>query len=118
MKIDFSRPIKALDGTDRTERRKRKNAQGIEEEVVEPIRLCDVCITALDRQLEKEPALTPKEKYRRGHLAQRCYGAKEPINIDVEDVALLKELVGITFLSNILVAEVWDMLDGGGGAEE
>jgi hypothetical protein len=100
MKIDFNAPIKALDGGD------RKDEKG------DVFRLRDACVTALDRAPEDETKkVDAKEKYRRGHLAQRIYGAKEPIALDAEDVALVKNLVGRIFMSNLIVAEVWDMLD-------
>ena len=100
MKIDFNAPVKALNGDD------RKDDKG------DVFRLRDACVLALDRAVEGEAKqIDAKEKYRRGHLAQRIYGAKEPIALDAEDIALIKGLVGKVYLSNLIVAEVWDMLD-------
>ena len=100
MKIDFSQAIKALDGTD------RKDGKG------EAFLLRDACVIALDHVGDDEAKkLEAKEKYRRGHLAKRIYGAKEAIAVDLEDVALLKKLVGNIYNSNLIIAEVWDALD-------
>lgn len=100
MKINFRQAIKALDGSDRKGPKDEK------------FLLRDACIVALDNCGEEDARkIEPKEKYRRGDLARRIYGAKEPIIIVAEDVALLKTLIGKIYLSNIIVAEAWDMLD-------
>jgi hypothetical protein len=100
MKIDFNAPVKALNGED------RKDEKG------DIFKLKDACVMALDRALEDEvKKLDAKEKYRRGHLAKRIYGAAEPIALDIEDIALIKGLVGKIFNSNLIITEVWDMLD-------
>ena len=100
MKINFRQVIKALDGSDRKDQKGNK------------FLLRDACIIALDNIGEEgAKRLEPKEKYRRGDLARRIYGAKEPFIIVAEDVALLKTLIAKVYVSNIIVAEVWDMLD-------
>ena len=100
MKINFRQAVKALDGSD------RKDPRG------DKFLLRDACIVALDNCGEDEARkIEPKEKYRRGDLARRIYGAKEPFVVEAEDIALLKTLVGKIYVSNIIVTEVWDMLD-------
>lgn len=67
MKINFRQAVKALDGSD------RKDPRG------DKFLLRDACIVALDNCGEDEARkIEPKEKYRRGDLARRIYGAKEP----------------------------------------
>jgi hypothetical protein len=54
--------------------------------------------------------LDGKEKYRRGALASKIYGCKEPIALDLEDVKLVKDLIGKIYGPRI-VKEAWDLLD-------
>ncbi len=99
MKIDFQQPIPALTGEP------RKDTDGT------LFLLRDACVMALDRADADDLKPDGKEKARRGHLAQRIFGAKEPIALDLEDVALIKRLVGRIYHSTLIVAEVEDMLD-------
>jgi hypothetical protein len=100
LKINFRQVVKALDGSDRKDPKGNK------------FLLRDACIIALDNTGEEEAKkLEPKEKYRRGDLARRIYGAKEPFIVDAEDIALLRALVAKVYVSNIVVADVWDLLD-------
>ncbi len=98
MKLDFSQPIPALDGGDRKDGDK-------------PYLLRDACVLALDRADADDKRPDGDEKSKRGHLAMRIYGAKEALHVTVEDVALIKRLVGRVFNSSILVAQIEDMLD-------
>jgi hypothetical protein len=98
MKIDFSKPVPALDGGPRKDGEK-------------PYLLRDACVLALDRADADDKRPDGDEKSKRGHLAMHIYGAKEPLHVTVEDVALIKRLVGKVFNSSILVAQIEDMLD-------
>lgn len=98
MKINFQQPVMGLDG------RPRKDGP-------ETILLRDIAVLALDRADADDTKPDGKEKARRGHLAQRVYGAKEPIALDVEEVALIKRLIGRVYQSTVIIATVEDMLD-------
>jgi hypothetical protein len=105
MKIDFNAPVMGLDG------KPRKDGATV-------VLLKDIAVLALDRADADDSKPDAKEKVRRGHLAQRVYGAKEPIALDVEDVALIKRLVGRVYQSTVIVATVEDMLDPQGEPPE
>lgn len=98
MKINFLTPLKALNGED------IKDSKG------EIFMLRDAAVVALDSSAPEDGKLEGKEKYRRGHLASRIYGAKEPIALDVDDVKLVKDLIGRTYGPRV-VNEAWDLLD-------
>lgn len=99
MKIDFDRVLTGLNGES------IKDPRGTD------IRLKDVCINALDYYGADELLKAPgQEKYHRGQLAQRIYDASGPIEISVEDVALLKSLTGKIYGPHVVMV-VWDMLD-------
>ena len=98
MKIDFAQPIKALNG------KPMKNQDGTD------FLLRDAATVALDANFEEDKRLEYKEKYRRGDLAKRIYRCKEPINLDVDDLKLVKDMVGRAFGPQV-VKEAWDMID-------
>lgn len=98
MKIDFSQKILQLDGTPMKAEEGKDFTVGM------------AAVVAIDAVTEETKRLEPKEKYHRGELAARIYRAKEPIKVDVADVALIKDLIGKVYGPHI-VHEAWDMLD-------
>ena len=98
MKIDFSVALKSLAGDE------IKDGKG------EAFTLRDAAVVALDAVSDDDRKLDGKEKYRRGHLATRIYGTKEPIALDVDELALVKTLIGKIYGPRI-VKETWDILD-------
>ena len=98
MKIDFSVPLKALSGED------IKDGKGA------AFTLRDAAVVALDAVSDDDRKLDGKGKYRRGHLASRIYGCKEPIVLDVDDLKLVKDLIGKIYGPRV-VHEAWDLLD-------
>ena len=98
MKIDFSMALKALAGDE------IKDGKG------ETFTLRDAAVVALDAVSDEDRKLEGKEKYRRGALASRIYGAKEAIALDVDDLKLVKDLIGKIYGPRI-VKEAWDLLD-------
>ncbi len=54
--------------------------------------------------------LSGEEKVRRAALAQRIYTSKEPLALKVEDVALIKKLVGKAY-APLVVMRAWSILD-------
>ena len=99
MKIDFLTPLKSLNGDD------------IKDNKGEIFTLRDAAIVALDSVFDDDRKLEGKEKYRRGALATRIYGAKEPIALDVDELKLVKDLIGRTYGPRV-VKESWDLLEG------
>ena len=99
MKIDFSASLKALSGDE------------IKDDKGEIFTLRDATVVALDAVSDDDRKLEGKEKYRRGALASRVYGCKEPIMLDVDDVKLVKDLIGKIYGPRI-VKEAWDLLEG------
>jgi len=73
------------------------------------ILLYDVCTNALLFNA-KDEKLEGKEKMRRFKLAHKIYGTKELVSIDVEDVALIKELVAKIY-STLITGQVWELLE-------
>ena len=104
MKIDFSQEILTLDG------------EPMKTEKGETFTLRNAAVICLDAMTEEIKQLSPKDKYHRGHLAERIYRAKEPIKVDVTDVALVKELIGKIYGPHI-VKVAWDLLDADGEEE-
>ena len=105
MKIDFNQVILTLSGE---EMKTEKN---------EPFTLRNAAVMALDAMTEELKRLDPKEKYRRGAIAARIYRAKEPIVLAVDDVALVKDLIGKVYGPHI-VHEAWNLLDPPGATED
>ena len=98
MKIDFAVALKSLSGDE------IKDGKG------EAFTLRDAAVVALDAVSDDDRKLDGKEKYRRGHLATRIYGTKEPIALDVDELKLVKDLIGKIYGPRI-VKETWDILD-------
>lgn len=76
----------------------------------EPILLRDILVNALNAPDNKTNP-DGKEKQRRYHLAQKIWGALEPIDLSVDDLSLLKTLVANVYPSPMIVGQVLDILD-------
>ena len=100
MRIDFNQEIKDFRGEP------MKGPDG------DLFCLRDAAVMALDLQFKDSPALEAKEKYRRGDLARRIFRAREAIELEVGDVALIKEVIGKAYGPKIVV-EAWDILENG-----
>ncbi len=109
MKIDFRQVLINLTGTP---------VKGPDEKAVT---LGDVAIVALDgpparrdpRTGQSVPSeeIDGKEKHRRGYLQERIFRAKEPLELDVEEIKLIKEMIGKAQGPRI-VYQAWEMLEG------
>jgi hypothetical protein len=73
------------------------------------ITLKSVCINALLAQYPNEKDLSGVEKFRRFDLARQINSGVE--EMPVEDVSLLKDLVGKAFMP-IVVGSAWELMDG------
>jgi len=99
VKIDFSSQITALSG----------EAICIEEK---PMTLGHMAIEALCAPLPNEQT-SGEQKVRRAKLAERIFGSSAPIDVSVEDVALIKDRIGQGYPSALLVMRAWSLLDPG-----
>ena len=55
-------------------------------------------------------SLVAKEKLRRGLLAEKIYSAEGPIELQVDELALIKKLVGETN-DPIIVSQIYPVID-------
>lgn len=79
-----------------------------------PAVLRGVCIDALMAQFEDEKNLSGDEKLKRFDLALKVKKAEDPADFTVEEVALLKKLIGKAY-GPLVVGQTWKMLEGGAG---
>lgn len=108
MKIDFDKALTALDGTPiRTP--KEDGTPG--DIMTLGLMAINVLLTTLiDERTGQAENVQPVEKVRYAKLAQDIYSAKGPIEISVEDVALLKDRIGRAG-APLAVARAWALLD-------
>jgi len=97
MKINFNTELKTISG------------KGIKGENNKILILGDVCSSALLGNF-KDETIEGKEKLRRFKLAQKIYGVKEAVSIEIEDVALIKDLVSKAY-STLIVGQTWELLE-------
>ena len=98
MKVDFSKELIGYDGEPLKEGEKI-------------ITLAMVCCNALMNQTEEDAKLPGEEKLRRFDLATVVYASKETTDLKVEDVSLIKGLVGKLY-GPMVVGPVWRLLEG------
>ena len=101
MKINFDSTITDLAG----------NPIQIDDKGVKrPCTLRDVCTNALLLETAKSQGIEGKEKVRRFRLADKIFGTKEPIQIEAEDIVLLKQLVAEAY-APLVTGRSWDLLE-------
>lgn len=83
-----------------------------------PLKLGQALITALVTLTQEEQGnvqgkrgIEPKEKFELGTLAFRIDGPT-PVELSAEETALLKARVGVVFTNPVLVAALWNALEG------
>ena len=81
MKVDFNKELISFNGEPIRENDK-------------VITLAMICCNALINQTEEDARLPGEEKLRRFDLATVVYASKEPVNMKVEDISLIKTLIG------------------------
>ncbi len=97
-KIDFSIVLVNLAG------------KALKDQDNQDLTLGSTCVSALLTMTEKDSKLAGLERKKRADLADRIYDKKEPVNLDVKEISLLKDLVGEVY-SPLIVKRVWDLLD-------
>ena len=78
----------------------------------EPATVRGVAIEALFAQFKDEENLSGEEKLKRWELASKIKADPDPVDLTVEEVALLKKLIGKAY-GAIIVGQAWKVLEGG-----
>ena len=79
----------------------------LQEEI--PVTLKKLCIRAL-HALRQDEKIDGNEKERRGALARELYEAKNGIELDRDDIKLIKELIGKDG-SPMIIHQAWKIID-------
>lgn len=95
MKIDFSKPLLALNGAALMTRESTGDTRNLT--------LKEAAIEALMSELDNERA-TGEQKFRRGLLAQRIYESNSAVEITVEEAALIKDRIGRGYPASVVLA--------------
>lgn len=101
MKIDFSTRIRSIDG----------NPIKMDKAGQPEFTLRDVAVKSLLTDGPEAAKLDGVEKFRRFRLADRIFGAAEPISLTAEEVTLPKELTGRTY-GTLAAGRAWSILEG------
>lgn len=96
MKVDFSQPVKTLQG------------ENIKDPDGKDFTLQAVCTNAL--LAESEEKISGQEKCDRYALALAIHAAVEPYDLSAENISKLKDLVGKTY-TTLVVGQAFQMLD-------
>jgi hypothetical protein len=107
MKINVTQQLKSIEGEPLTTPKATCPQCGQATEAV-PVTVRQIVTGALMAQRQGE-TLSGEEKVRRYALALRVHNENEP-DLPVEDVALIKELVGQGY-GPLVVGQVWVLLD-------
>ena len=117
MKIDVNYKFVELDGKTVIPEQppEMKNVDGVMEEVIHPpFTLRKACTNVLVmREVTKDgrpKEMTGKEKVERYELAKKIHNSTGLVDLQVEEVALLKELIGRIF-PPITVGQAFEILD-------
>lgn len=71
-----------------------------------------IMVEALLRPHASEERLSGMDKLRRFELARKIHGIKDEIDLAVEEVVLVKELVGIKNFPVLIVGQMFGLLEG------
>jgi len=99
MKVDFSQKFKDFDG------KAIKALNGKDAD------LRGAAVDALNALFMDEQGLSGEDKVKRYTLAKKVCANDDPVDVTVEEVALIKKLVGKAF-APLIVAQAWNMLEG------
>lgn len=114
MKIDFSQTLKDFDGKSladySTDQYGRKVTFVDDAGAAIELTLKRVSINAL---MKEEQGMKADEKIRRNMLAEKIFAADEALDLQAEDVTLLKKLIdqGVYGQNPRVLAESWRLLD-------
>ena len=96
MKIDLNYVFKTLDGTP------IKNEE-------KEFTMKSACVNALTLSVPNE-RISGEDKVKRAILAEDIYRAENEINLNVDDLKMIKDLIGQVG-SPLIVKQAWDILD-------
>lgn len=116
MKIKLNYVFKTLNGKPLTNRVTEKDEKGKNVIVEKDFTFREACESVLVMEQIDPTTRQPKnpidgvEKNRRGGLAFQIHNAKSEIDLSVDDVKLLKDLIGET-AGALIVVQAWNILD-------
>jgi hypothetical protein len=105
MKVALSGAFKNLDGSP------------ILNDKQQPLTLREIACGVLTQPRADDSQTPGEEKERRWKLAETLFANGDTANIPVEQVGLLKDLIGKTYAS-LIVGQAWRMLEGGDSGPE
>ncbi len=105
MKINFSTPLTSLTGEPLEELKSDGKTK-------KPILLRDVAINALMSLTENDKNMSGTEKNSRYMLGMKLVSQSDVIELEVEEVAKIKELIGKVYLP-VIVGIAWQLLEKG-----
>lgn len=97
MKININQKLKNLEGT------QLKNETG------KDLDLREVMLQSLLSMLEGDDRMAGGDKVKIWVISQKIHNSKDELEIDVEDLALIKERIGKMFMP-IVVGQAWEMI--------
>jgi hypothetical protein len=97
VRIDFQQRLKAIDGSELVENGK-------------PVTLAAVAVNALLDVIPKQEEVTSEAKVQRWRIAQRIFAAEEPVDVTVEEVVIVKKLIGIGY-APLIVGQAFDLIE-------
>jgi hypothetical protein len=100
MQVNFDQKLLNLDGT-----------EVVNPNDKEPTLLRGIAVTALLAQFEDERSLSGEDKLKRWELALKIKNGEDPIELSVEEISLVKKLIGKGFVV-LVVGQAWKMLEG------
>jgi len=74
--------------------------------------LKNACVTALQIQFDDEKGLSGEDKFKRHKLVEKIYAAKGEIDMTVEEVTLVKKIIGKAY-GTLIVGRCWELLEDG-----
>lgn len=98
IEINFQTPIVDYDG------------QPVKDDTGKTTTLGRVAMISLGSRYQEDTNASTDEIYKRGQLAAKVYEAKAPVDLTVEEVALIKRFIAKS-QSPLIVAKVFPMLD-------
>ena len=99
MQINFSQELKSIEGDDIPFRNRPKTL------------LKDLAIDTLQAMFDDERNLAGEEKAKRWVLATRIYANPEGVDLELEEIVLVKKLIGKAY-GPCFVGQAFDMLEG------
>lgn len=101
--IDFTQPIRSLDGTVISQPATDPKAKA------EPLTLGDVAVNVLEQMGADDQKLTGEEKFRMDILARKIYRQKAAA-LTSEEIAMIKARIG-KFYGPSVIGSAWHLLD-------